>query len=53
MAYYTRVRNQKGKINKQREREREREKERLIEIKQHAKPFNFLRGSLMSANLDE
>ena len=48
MAYYTRVRNQKGEINKQRlrkrverERERETEKERLIGVKQNAKPFNI------------
>ena len=46
MAYYTRVRNQKGEINKQRlrkrvERERETEKQRLIGVKQNAKPFNI------------
>ena len=31
MAYYTRVRNQKGEINKQRLRKREREGEREID----------------------
>ena len=46
MAYYNRVRNQKGEINKQRLRkrvERERERKRLIGIKQHAKQFNIFK----------